>query len=125
RLRFTRNEELINLYSTSISRIPQDQIVDTAYDIRSEASTCAISNHGYEVLPTEHFVQQLPHMMDVLIRNLHEHAPRLVQKLPRQQQPVTQIRQIGVNAQLPGIPERLDHFRLLGQVLVLAVFDVA
>ena len=64
-------------------------------------------------------------MLQILIRNLHKHTPRLAQQLLRQQQPVAQVGQVGVNPQLPGVAESLDHLRFLGQVLVLAILDDA
>ncbi len=63
--------------------------------------------------------------MQILIRNLHKHAPRLVQQFLRQQQPVAQVGEVGVDAQLPGVAEGLDHLRLLREVFVLAVLHVA
>ena len=63
-------------------------------------------------------------MMHILITDLHEHAPALAQQLPGQQQPIPQIGEIRMNAQLPGIPEGPDLLRLAGEVLVLAILHV-
>jgi hypothetical protein len=89
--------------------------------------TCRFDNsyHRAEIPSPKHLIHNLPHMVQVLIRNLHKHAARLMQQLLRQQQPVAQIGQVGVNTQLPGIPERLDHLRFLGEVGVGPVLDVA
>ena len=43
----------------------------------------------------------------------------------RQQEPIAQISQVRVNPQLPRIPERLDHLRLLREVRIIAVLHVA
>ena len=63
--------------------------------------------------------------MDVLIADLHEATPALVQQLARQQQPVPEIRKVRVNAEFPGVPKGANLLRLAGQVLVLAVGDLA
>ncbi|MDD3565164.1 MAG: hypothetical protein PHN90_05780 [Methanothrix sp.] len=62
--------------------------------------------------------------MQVFIRNLHENASAVAQQLPRQKEPVPKIGKIGMNPQLPGVPEGLDHLGLLGEVLVFAVLHV-
>ena len=63
-------------------------------------------------------IEQFSHMVQVLIGNLHKHTARFVQQFPRQQEPVAQVGKVGVDAQLPGVPERLDHLRLAGSFLI-------
>ena len=53
--------------------------------------------------------------MHILVADLNEDAAAFGQKFPRNDQPITQIRQIAVDAVLPGIPERLDLLRLARQ----------
>ena len=48
-----------------------------------------------------------------------------MQQFAREQQPITQIGEIGMDAEFPGIAEGLDGLRLLGQVRVVAVLDIA
>ena len=62
--------------------------------------------------------------MDVFLADLHEAASALVQQLAREQQAVAQVGQVGVDAELPGVPEGADRLRLAGQVLVPAVGHV-
>ena len=63
--------------------------------------------------------------VDVLVPNLHEDEPALRQQIPRNRQPVPQIRQIRMNPIPPRIPKRLDLLRLAGDVVSLAVLHVA
>lgn len=63
--------------------------------------------------------------MDILIANLHKHTAAFMQKFPCQQKTVAQVGEIGMDAEFPGVTERLDHFGFLGEVVVLAVFDIA
>ena len=48
-----------------------------------------------------------------------------MQQLLGQPQSVAQIGQVGMDAQFPGVPERLDHLGFLGQVVIRAVLHVA
>ena len=63
--------------------------------------------------------------MHVLITNLHKTRPTLVQQLVGEDQAVAEVRQIGVNAQFPGVAEGFERLRLARQILILAVLDVA
>ncbi|OQA95709.1 MAG: hypothetical protein BWY25_02366 [Chloroflexi bacterium ADurb.Bin222] len=63
--------------------------------------------------------------MHVLIPNLHEHAAALRQQLAGHGQPVAQVGQVGVDAQLPGVAEGADLLRLAGGVFGFAVLHVA
>ena len=63
--------------------------------------------------------------MHILIPDLHENAAALGQQLAGDDQPVAQVGQVGMDAQLPGVAEGLDLFRLAGGVLGLAVLHVA
>ena len=58
-------------------------------------------------------------MVNVLVGDLNEDAAssRASSSL-RKQQPIAQICEVRVDAELPGVPERLDHLGFLGQVLV-------
>ena len=64
-------------------------------------------------------------MMQILIRDLHKDAATFGQQLARQQQPIAQVAQVGVQAQLPGVAIGLDHLRLADHLGVLAVLDIA
>ena len=62
--------------------------------------------------------------MNILITDLHKHTAALSQQFPRHDQPVAQISQVRMDAQLPGIPEGLDLLRLARGVLRLAILYV-
>ena len=62
--------------------------------------------------------------MDVLIADLDEARPAIREKVAGDDQPVPQVRQVGVDPQLPRVPERLDLLRLARGILNLAVLDV-
>ena len=63
--------------------------------------------------------------MHVLVADLHEARARFGEQLLGHQQPVAQVAQIGVDAQLPGVAEGLDDLRLAAEAGVVAVLDVA
>ena len=63
--------------------------------------------------------------MHILIPDLHEDRPGFGQQVTRHRQPIAQIRQIGMDAIAPRIPERLHLLRLAGDVLRIAVLHVA
>ena len=52
----------------------------------------------------------------IRVTDLHEDRPVLGQQLPCNRKPVTQVGQVGVDAVLPGVPERLDLLRLTRDV---------
>jgi hypothetical protein len=56
---------------------------------------------------------------------LHKDAAAFGKQFAGQQQPVTQVGKVGVDAQLPGVAKSPDLLRLGGEVVVLAVLDVA
>ena len=62
--------------------------------------------------------------MNVLIPNLHKDRSTLTQQIPRNRQPIPQIRQIRVNPVPPRIPERLHLLRLAADVFGFAVLHV-
>ncbi len=78
-----------------------------------------------EVLDSEHLIHQRPNTVYVLIADLDEARPALMQKLPGEKEAVAQVGQVRVDAEFPSVAEGPDHLRLLGQVVVLAVLDVA
>jgi hypothetical protein len=76
------------------------------------------------VIDTEDLIQNHSHPVQVLVRDLHEDAAAVLQQLPRQHQPIPQVREVRVHAERPGIAIRLDGLGLAGQVL-FAVLHVA
>lgn len=56
-----------------------------------------------EVLGSKDLVHEASHEVDVLVAYLDEDAAGLGQQLPRYQQVVSQVAQVGVDAQLPGV----------------------
>ncbi len=63
--------------------------------------------------------------MDVLVADLDEAAAAVGQQVPGRQQSVAEVVEVAVDAQLPGVAERLDLLDLAAGVLVAAVLDVA
>ena len=63
--------------------------------------------------------------MHVLVADLDEHRARVGQQLARQQEPVAEIREVRVDAQLPGVAVGADLLGLAGERAVVAVLDVA
>src|SRR5271166_462698 len=63
--------------------------------------------------------------MHILITNLHKRASRFGEQLSGDQEPIAKNRQVGVNPELPGVPESPHLLWLTSSVLHLAVFYVA
>ena len=78
-----------------------------------------------EVLNPKHFIEQAPHEMHIFVANLHEDGARLGEQFAGGHQPVTKVRQVRMDAQLPRVAERLDLFRLSDEVVGLAVLHVS
>jgi hypothetical protein len=62
--------------------------------------------------------------VQVLVVDLHEDGAAFGEQFPRQKEPIAQVGQVGVDAQLPGVAIRLDLLWLVGEVFVF-VFDIA
>ena len=107
-------------------RVPQQVVVRCrSRSCSSRRSSSSNDDLTDEVLAAEHLVQQRPNQMHVLVADLHEDAPALGQQFAGDDEPVAEVRQVGVDAELPGVAERLDLLRLARGVLGLAVLDVA
>ena len=63
-------------------------------------------------------------MVNILIANLHEHAPCITEQLPHEIQPAPKVRQVRMNPKLPRITECAYHLRLCGQIVVAPVLDI-
>ena len=63
--------------------------------------------------------------MHVLITDLHEDRATVREQVAGHGQAVAQVGEVGVDAVPPGVAEGLDLLRLAGDVLGLAVLDVA
>ena len=59
--------------------------------------------------------------MQVFIRYLYEDAPRIGQEFFTEDQAVTEVREVGMDAEGPGIAVGLDHLRLPGEVAFLVL----
>jgi len=71
-------------------------------------------NQTTKIPRPKHLIHQLPHMVDVLIPDLHKDTAGFMKQLPRQQQPVAEIGEVGVDAEFPGVAEGADLLRLAG-----------
>ena len=63
--------------------------------------------------------------MNVFVRNLNEDGSGIRQEIPDNGQPIPQIRQVGMNAVPPGVPEGLHLLRLARDMINFAVLDIA
>jgi len=80
-------------------------------------------NHD-AVFASKHFIHHAPHSMQVFIRDLHEDAAGVGEQFAAKGGPVTQVAQVTMHAQRPGVAVGLDRFRLACQVGFI-VFHVA
>jgi len=60
----------------------------------------------------------------VFVADLHEAGAGFGEQVSRDEHPVSQVAQVGVDTELPGVPERLDLLGFACGVFELAVFDV-
>ncbi len=63
--------------------------------------------------------------MDILIADLYENGARFGEQLSCDREPIAKNRQVGMNPELPGVPESPHLLWLTSSVLHLAVFNVA
>ena len=63
--------------------------------------------------------------MEIIFTDLNEKAPGLGEQLVSYGEAVPEIRKVGVNPELPRIPECANLFRLTGHVLRFPVGDVS
>jgi hypothetical protein len=90
--RILRCKDWMALYAFVIARVPNDKVIVCSGYIAWLGASFPKSQDTKKVLGSENFVQKVPDSVQVLIRNLHKHATRFTQQIPRQQQPVAQIR---------------------------------
>jgi hypothetical protein len=80
-------------------------------------TTCFLNgNKGNKIIASEHLVHHRPHPVHVLIADLHEDRAAVGQQVEGDGQPIAQIGQVGVDAVLPGVSERLDLLGLAADV---------
>src|SRR5438105_4549024 len=63
--------------------------------------------------------------MDVLVADLDEDAAAVVQQIPRDDKPIAQVRQVGVDSQLPRVAKGPDYLRFLRYIGSRPVPNVA
>ena len=78
-----------------------------------------------EVLLAEDLVHEASNEVDVLVADLDEAAAGFGEEVPRCEQPVAEVAEVGVDAQLPRVAEGLDLLDLAAGVFDLAVLHVA
>ena len=64
-------------------------------------------------------------MVQVLVADLDEDAAAGGEEIAGEKEPIAQIGQVGMQAEFPGIPIGLDHFRFARHVLVVIMGDIA
>ena len=116
--------QLAVLHTLPILGVPQQIVGDLRQGIGRAAPGGRVGDGRDPVPRAEDLVHHHAHAMDVLLADLHEAASAFVQQLAREQQAIPQVGQVGVDAELPGVPEGADRLRLAGQVLVPSVGHV-
>src|SRR5262245_45044783 len=64
-------------------------------------------------------------MVKVFITDLNKNTTRFMQEFTGEKQSVAQVSQVRMNAKFPSVTEGFEHFRLLRQIFILAIFYVA
>jgi hypothetical protein len=80
---------------------------------------------AHEVLAAEDLVHQAADEVDVLVADLDEAAAALGEQVPRHDEAVAEVGEVGVDAEFPGVAEGLDLLDLAAGVFELAVLHVA
>lgn len=73
----------------------------------------------------KYFLHQISDPMHIFIADLDKAGPGFVKEVASKEESVAEIGKVGVDTEFPGVAEGADHFGLLGEVFVLAVFDIA
>src|SRR3990170_5427243 len=103
---------------------PNDVVKGVGYLFAGLEPTSPILNLAEKVLAAEHLVHDTADQMDVLITDLDEDRPCLSQQLAGHDESIPQVREVGVDAQLPRVAEGPYLLRLAGEVLGLPVSHV-
>src|SRR5262249_31244370 len=106
-------------------RVPEYVVRDPSQLLIRLPSRFREGDQSAELLASKHLIEQAANKMEVVIPYLDEDAPALCQQLARNDQAIPKIGQVGVDAQLPRVPERLHLLRLPGHVHRAAVLHVA
>ncbi len=105
--------------------IPEEEVCCCRQQFTRRRSCLGKNDNPTVVLAPKHLVQQRADEMHVLVADLDEDAAALSEQVAGGGEAVAQVAQVAVDAQLPGVAERLDLLRLPGQILGLGVLHVA
>ena len=118
-------EELPHLEPFRVPCVPEQEVPEGREGPGLEPRGGLKADLRDEAFRPEHLVHDLPDMVQVGVRHLDEDAARRMEQLAGDQQPVADIGQERVDAELPGVAVRLHHLRLAHHVVVGAVGHVA
>ena len=74
---------------------------------------------------TEHLVHQRPDAMHIFVADLDEDGAGVGEQIAGDGEAVAKVGEVGVDAVAPGVAEGFDLFGLAGDVVGVAVLDVA
>jgi hypothetical protein len=61
--------------------------------------------------------------MNIIIPDLNETTTTVGEEIPGDGESVTEVAEVGMDTQIPGVTECLDLFGLAGQLRYLCIFD--
>ena len=107
-----------------ITRKPQQVIYCACEQISRRTAGLLKLYHSNKILRSKHLIHHCSHTVQVLVGDLHKDAARIGEQLAGDNKAVTQVGQVAVDAESPGVTVCLDHFQLAGQVALL-IFHIA
>ena len=97
--------------------VPEQVVRDLGKGLRGAASGLDEWDRGDAVLGAEHFVEHDSEAMDILAADLDEEAAGIVQQRPGQGGVAADVVEVGMDAVLVGVPERLHADGVVRDVL--------
>src|ERR1700738_4277877 len=113
------------LCSLTIPTVPKEIIVYRPNFVSSLTAFLPHEDRNKKIPGTENLITDSSNQMNVLVGDVDEAGAGFVEEFASEEEAVAEISEVGVDAEFPGVAEGADHFWFLGEVFVLAVFDVA
>src|SRR6202022_4720420 len=104
---------------------PKDVVIRPREQIACGTCRLLEGDQGAEIVGAKDLFDNATSQMQIGVPNLQEQASALSQEIVARQHTLVQVREIGVDAELPGVSEGTNLLGLPGEILRLSVSDVA
>jgi hypothetical protein len=108
-----------------VLRIPKNEIGGGRQKLTGCASCLSHGNDGDRISATEHLIHDRAQEVYVLVTDLHENTSTLHENVAGKSQSFPKIRQVRMDAELPGVPERPDLFGLSRHILCFCILHIS